>query len=388
MTPSLNLKPYDPNFYKDLQSKLNLRANENDDNGDETATTTSSTQPKSPFLKGPPQQQQPLFLSRAHTNSLKKTNNLFANSIFGQRSETTTVKNGPLKDSKHHHRHHHHHHHHHHQHPHHAPQPHKQPMNDNRSEYPQSNNSYLPAFDFLSKTTESMALNKSENSNNSNSDPPQSPSCKIICRSNSSPSYSSSSPNSSLASPLSVHTTSPLTSPSYSSLLMPYSVGNAGNSSSSVSSSSTATATSPTTVSATKPSLNSSQGFIYKSNSCSLPLTSNHTSTFSDTSSIPSPATTPTANHASLNGQFESRTFGNYYSTSGQQHSLDKATSRNVMFSVKPPEIVITESKTENDLSEYALEEAKKFNHLNKKKYKLKTFFFEKILFQTKMSIN
>ena len=43
--------------------------------------------------------------------------------------------------------------------------------------------------------------------------------------------------------------------------------------------------------------------------------------------------------------------------------------NRNMLFAVKPPEIVITESKTDSDQIDYVVDEPKKFNmNFNKKK--------------------
>jgi hypothetical protein len=287
-----------------------------------------------------------------------------------------------------HHRHHHHHHHHHNNNNHHHSTNQKQ-SNEN---FPISN--YLPAF-------ESMALNKTNekhldhnknstfdfknnpplNSTN-NSDPPSSPSCKIICRSNSSPSYTTSS--SSSISPSTVTSSfAHAPSPSYSSLLMPYNGGGgaaAATSSANLSSSASTTPTTPTNSSNanTSPSLNSSTGFIYKSNSCSLPIKSpsnnnNNNNNSSASSANPSPSTTPTA--VNMNSSFDSH-FTSFYSPNTlqlhQQHSLNEnsMSNRNMMFSIKPPEIVITESKPENDQIDYAVESdsTKKLNSLNKKK--------------------
>lgn len=130
---------------------------------------------------------------------------------------------------------------------------------------------------------------------------------KIICRSNSSPSYSSSSSSSSSPNP-------GQTGPTTQNSLAPYS---------SVNSSSINLGQPMTTQSA----------FIFKSSSCSLPVSS------------PTSGSTPTTIHVEGGGQ----PFGAYFANE---------MSMNRKLLAKPPEIVITESKPDNEQVDYEIEQA------------------------------
>ena len=70
-----------------------------------------------------------------------------------------------------------------------------------------------------------------------------------------------------------------------------------------------------------------------------------------------------------MNGNSFENQFNSFYSANNQHlNEKQNANNRNMMFAVKPPEIVITESKTENDQIDYVVEEPKKFANFNRKK--------------------